>query len=104
MGGDWLLIDDKGIAYPDVRQTFHTDDDAYIQVFESGATQPDNSTHVRLQFETGSEKYAWMNTIVAVGLIHQINETDIYIDTWEVSVHSSRPRSCRCSRVDKFCR
>lgn len=73
-----------------MRQTFKTDDGAYIQVFETGVTQPDNSSYVRLTFETGYEKYTWLNSVVAVGILRLVEggggSGGLRIDTWLVSL------------------
>ena len=85
-GGDWALIDRNGSAHIDVRQTFQTDDGAFIQVFETGIGLPDGVTgYLRLGFETGSEKYNWINNIVGVGILNVLNDTHISIDAWQVS-------------------
>ncbi|KAK0716094.1 hypothetical protein B0H67DRAFT_256927 [Lasiosphaeris hirsuta] len=84
IGGDWALIDANGTVTADVRQTFKTDDGAYIQVTETGSTQPDGTAFVRLAYETGSEKYYWLNTIVAIGIIKLTGNT-LSIDTWQMS-------------------
>ena len=69
-----------------MRQTFQTDDGAYIQVFETGAQQQDGTIHARLTFETGSEKYYWINYIVGVAVLRVLGETDVSIDAWQVSL------------------
>jgi hypothetical protein len=68
----------------DVRQTFATDDGAFIQVFETGASQPDVAGHVRLAFETGSDKYYWLNSVVGVGILRILADGTISIDAWQV--------------------
>ncbi|KAK1750168.1 hypothetical protein QBC47DRAFT_407399 [Echria macrotheca] len=88
VGADWALIDannPNGTFTVDVRQTFKTDDGAVIQVFETGSTQPDGSAHVRLTYETGDPKYYWMNSIVAVGVLHGLSPTTLTIDTWQLT-------------------
>jgi hypothetical protein len=88
MGGDWALTDANnanGSLTVDVRQTFKTDDGAIIQVFETGQLQPDGRAFVRLGFETGTEKYYWLNSVVALGIIRSVGASDISIDTWQVS-------------------
>jgi hypothetical protein len=88
IGGDWALIDannNNGTLTADVRQTFKTDDGHYIQVFETGSTQPDGSAWVRLTYETGSEKYYWMNSIIAIGILKLVSANELTIDTWQVS-------------------
>jgi len=82
IGGDWALIDANGTVVADVRQTFKTDDGAIIQVFETGVTQPDGSSWVRLTYETGHEKYYWLNSVVAIGILKLVTQSDLTIDTW----------------------
>jgi Protein of unknown function (DUF3237) len=90
IGGDWALVDannpTNGSYTADVRQTFQTTDGAVIQVFETGAGQPDGSFLVRLTYETGSPKYYWLNTVVAVGSLRSTGGNNISIDAWQVSV------------------
>jgi len=88
IGGDWALVDANninGTLVQDVRQTFKTDDGAIIQVFETGATQPDGSAWVRLTYETGSEKYYWMNSIIAIGILKLVSQSELTIDTWQMT-------------------
>lgn len=88
MGGDWALTDANNATAgltADVRQTFKTNDGAYIQVFETGSLQPDGTVWVRLTYETGSEKYYWLNSIVAIGIIRLVGQNELTIDTWQVS-------------------
>ncbi|KAH6623884.1 hypothetical protein F5144DRAFT_374379 [Chaetomium tenue] len=87
MGGDWALTDSRnanGSLTVDVRQTFKTDDGAFIQVFETGQLQPDGRAFVRLGFETGSAQYEWLNTVVALGIIRSVGTDGITIDTWQM--------------------
>jgi hypothetical protein len=86
IGGDWALIEANGTLTADVRQTFETDDGAHIQVFESGSTQPDGTAHVRFTFETGAEKYYWLNSIVGVGILKILPTGQLTIDAWQVSI------------------
>jgi hypothetical protein len=76
-GGDWILVDDKGVGRLDVRATIQTDDGAliYIQYFGilvlDGNTAPETQFGERYfmtqpRFETSSERYDWLNRIVAV--------------------------------------
>jgi len=84
VGGDWGLTDNpNGTLYLDVRQTFETNDGAFIQVFESGCSEPDGTGHVRLTFETGSPKYFWLNTVVGVGIIYP-GPTGATIEAWQL--------------------
>ena len=86
LGGDWSLTDNpNNTFYIDVRQTYATHDGAFIQVFETGYTEPDGTAHVRLTFETGSQKYFWLNTVVGVGIIHGLSPTELMLEAWQVS-------------------
>ncbi|KAK0728847.1 hypothetical protein B0T26DRAFT_739059 [Lasiosphaeria miniovina] len=89
LGGDWELVDanhpGNGTVTIDVRQTFKTDDGALIQVFESGATQTDGTAHVRLTYETGSQKYYWINSIVAIGIIRPLPAGSLQIQAWQMT-------------------
>jgi len=93
LGGDWELIDannSNGTLTIDVRQTFQLDDGAVIQVFETGATQTDGTAHVRLTYETGSPKYYWINSIVAIGIIRPLPSPpgSLTIDAWQMNTPS----------------
>jgi len=83
-GGDWILIDDKGVGRLDVRATFQTNDDAIIyvqylgilkfnesvaQAISSGSEMDFFDTYFMIQprFETGDARYSWLNDLVAVG-------------------------------------
>ncbi|SPQ24998.1 f2427f4d-c243-4748-9e87-088afa891fec [Thermothielavioides terrestris] len=88
IGADWALTDANGVngsLTANVRQTFKTDDGAFIQVFETGEVQPDGSAFVRLAYETGSEAYYWLNTVVAIGIIHNVDTNHLTIDTWQMT-------------------
>ena len=82
-GGDWLLIGHDGVGRLDVRATFETHDGGriYVQYYgvieldekvekalaEGGETQYGESHFVtQPRFETGDERYAWLNRVVAV--------------------------------------
>jgi len=81
-GGDWLLIDVDGVARLDVRATFQTDDGALIYVQYYGISREDPSRPPRPstepaeygdryfmtapRFETGDERYKWLNGLVTV--------------------------------------
>ena len=79
-GGDWLVVDSKGVARLDVRVTLETDDGAliYVQYYGVGRDDPDkpDGDHSEYggryfmtapRFETGDERYYWINEIVCVG-------------------------------------
>jgi len=84
-GGDWLLHRPDGIFELDVRRTLRTDDGHHIYAayrgiltgsaesiarMNSGEAVPASDLYFRTTpvFETGSEKYAWLNRIVSVGI------------------------------------
>ena len=72
-GGDWLLMRPDGAGELDVRATMRTDDGhliymSYRGVFHGGADGEDLYFRSTPYFETASEKYGWLNQIVAVGL------------------------------------
>lgn len=84
-GGDWMTMRKDGIAQLDVRITLRTDDGAPIFVSYRGKVNMSTETRQRIAdgeavdpseyyfrvapfFETRSEKYAWMNGVIAVGI------------------------------------
>jgi len=83
--GDWFLTRPDGTGEGDVRDTYQTDDGAIIFVsyrgimdispdvwarIQAGEAVPAEEYYLRGQpmFETGSEKYDWLNRIVAVSV------------------------------------
>jgi len=83
-GGDWLLLDNEGIGHLDVRATFETDDGALIYVQYYGRLEVTDAVMAALggqgetrfgdqhffsqpRFETGDERYRWLNRVIAVG-------------------------------------
>lgn len=84
-GGDWFLMLANGAGELDVRGTFRTDDGALIYISYRGvlAASPDVWDRFRAgaevnpaeyyfrtapRFETGDERYAWLNTAVCLGV------------------------------------
>ena len=84
-GTDMILRRADGAMCPDVRLTLKTDDGAIIEVTYRGIRHASAEVMARIAagedvpaddyylrntpyFETGSEKYDWLNRIVAVGL------------------------------------
>ncbi|MFO7965342.1 MAG: DUF3237 domain-containing protein [Desulfobacterales bacterium] len=84
-GADWLLMRPDGACEIDVRITIKTHDDAFIHVWYRGILLVSPEVMARVQageevdpseyyfrttpvFETGSEKYGWLNRIVCVGI------------------------------------
>ena len=72
-GGDWYRRRSDGVGVLDVRASFKADDDSIVYVHYTGYSHnqtPDKSTYFRVlpKFETASEKYDWLNRILAVGV------------------------------------
>jgi hypothetical protein len=84
-GGDWLLLRPDGAGELDVRATMRTDDGHIIYIYYRGILHgppevaarilqgeaPDPSEYYFRTapfFETGSEKYGWLNRTVAAGI------------------------------------
>ena len=84
-GSDALLFRADGIVQPDVRLVLRTDDDAIIFVqyrglrhgppdvmrrIARGEVVPEDSYYLRTSvfFETGAERYRWLNGVLAVGV------------------------------------
>lgn len=82
-GGDWLLLRKDGVLNLDVRLTLETDDGATIFMSYRGFRHGPAAVIERLNrgedvdpseyyfrtaplFETGSDKYAWLNSIICV--------------------------------------
>ena len=99
-GADWFLIDmSKGLVNLDVRATLETDDGAVIFTHYLGRIAFDPTDAVTLfdptnranldhstyyfrtapLFETGSEKYEWLNRSLAVG-IGELTATGVAYD------------------------
>lgn len=84
-GGDWLRMLPNGAGEVDVRMTLETDDGALIFVTYGGVFDASPAVLTRVfagedvspseyyfrttpRFETGSEKYAWLNKTVCIGV------------------------------------
>jgi hypothetical protein len=85
-GGDWVTQRADGSIKLDVRLTLKTNDDAMILVTYNGiGVVVDGELKARCApiFETGDERYAWLNNIQAVGL-GGLNGTDVVYDIYEL--------------------
>jgi hypothetical protein len=71
-GGDWIIRRPDGSSVLDVRIILQTDDaqKIYMQYRGISYTPKDGPQYWRIVpvFETGAEKYAWLNNIIAVGV------------------------------------
>jgi uncharacterized protein DUF3237 len=94
-GSDWLLGRGDGVLQLDVRLTLKTDDDeligmtyrglrhgpaAVIDRLNRGETVDPSEYYFRTApvFETASEKYAWLNRIIAVGTGQRLPQGPVY--------------------------
>ena len=70
-GGDWLVRRPDGAAVLDVRATLQTDDQQLIYMSYRGImfTPKGGKQYWRTipMFETGADKYGWLNHIVSIG-------------------------------------
>ncbi len=100
-GGDWVLVRPDGARRLDVRTTVRTDDGHLIYVSYRGIMHGPAEVMERLRqgerdmdpseyyfrttpvFETGSEKYGWLNRIVAVG-VGRRTETGVSYTVYEI--------------------
>ena len=77
--GDWLLVGPDGTGTLDVRATFRTHDGALVlaqyhgRMYASDGLDLPKTIYVTPRFETGDERYAWLNRIQAVGkgIVHE---------------------------------
>jgi len=67
-GADWAVVGPDGTITLDVRMLWETDDGALIFVTYNGRCDVSNPVHVYStpRFETGDERYLWLNKIQAV--------------------------------------
>ncbi len=83
-GGDWVHVAPNRTLHLDVRVLLVTDDDEAILMSYQGIGLPGEGGSASLRtaptFETGAERYAWLNDVQAVG----IGETTPGTVTYEV--------------------
>jgi hypothetical protein len=69
--GDWLTVGPDGTGTLDVRALMETDDGALIYLHYTGRTDMSAGAGKPLysapQFETGDDRYRWLNAVQAVG-------------------------------------
>lgn len=74
-GGDWIVRRPDGSSVLDVRLVLQTDDGQKISMSWRGIshTPPGGAQYARItpMFETGAAKYAWLNNVVAVGVLRR---------------------------------
>ena len=67
-GGDWALPGKGNVMLLEVRQVIETDDGATVYVTYQGRCDRSRGTYtVAPTFETGDERYTWLNAVQAVG-------------------------------------
>jgi hypothetical protein len=70
---DWLVVGPEGTGMVDVRLAIQTDDGAAIYMKYNGrfnaspGSQDPATVYAAPTFETGDERYAWLNRVQAVG-------------------------------------
>jgi hypothetical protein len=99
-GSDWILVRPDGSTMLDVRLTLRTDDGHLIGMTYRGYRHGPPEVIARLNrgepvdpasyyfrtaplFETSSEKYGWLNRVVAVATGHRLPEGPVY-DVFEM--------------------
>ena len=99
--GDWARIQDNGNWKIDARLAFKTDDDEAFFCYYSGVILMTESLNQRIaagenipgsdmylraapNFETASEKYAWLNDILTVGKVKSFGGGKVSYDIFEI--------------------
>lgn len=87
VGGDFARIRPDGSLHLDVRLLLQTDDGADIYMTYQGTGTPDGSGGFHLKtaptFETGDERYAWLNNVQAISL-GASNNDGLHYEVYEV--------------------
>ncbi len=74
-GADWLLVRPDGVIELDVRITIRTDDDELVYAYYRGIVDMSQGYFRTTPiFETGSDKYSWLNKIVCVGVGRRLED------------------------------
>jgi Protein of unknown function (DUF3237) len=86
-GGDWLTLNGS-VATMDVRATIETHDGALVYVQYKGRSDFSGGPgaapiFVSPTFETGDERYAWLNLIQGAG-VGTLSGTDLHYDWYEL--------------------
>jgi hypothetical protein len=74
--GDWITERPDGSKVLDVRLLVQTDDDQFVYLSWRGVayTRGNSGVVARIApvFETGAQKYAWLNNVIAVGVLRSM--------------------------------
>ncbi len=84
VGADWSSVNTDGYFATESRFQLETADGANIYVQSSGQTTSSDSIHLHASFETGSDTYAWLNNVVAVGALHVL-PFGYNIEMWQLT-------------------
>ena len=95
-GADWLLIRHDNVAIVDVRIVLETEDGAFIHMYYDGVLDlneeqikkmlqgefpPEARAHTTPRFETGHEKYRWLNKLKAAAIGKVVRKPgEFYVD------------------------
>lgn len=85
-GGDWVTSRADGSIGLDVRLSLRTEDgaDIYVTYYGVGTTTDDVMTiRTSPRFETGDERYSWLNSVMAVALGKR-TETGVEYDVYQI--------------------
>ncbi|KAI0124991.1 hypothetical protein BJ170DRAFT_597836 [Xylariales sp. AK1849] len=78
-GGDWGNYNAANTIFsPDAKIVLETDDGATILISGRG-----RSPYITYEFETGNEKYSWLNAAVGLGLI-QVGENNLTAEIFQL--------------------
>ena len=82
-GGDWFRTRSDGVSILDVRATIETDDGALIYVTYNGMV---HGSYFRVVpwFQTASDKYAWLNKLVSVGVNKPAGAGQVSYDVYAI--------------------
>ena len=98
-GGEWALIGPDGFLRVDVRLQAETDDGAFLYIQYTGLLElneavqgslargdgtdyDDQYFYTNPRFETGDERYAWLNTTFFVGEGHILPDNGVEYRVW----------------------
>jgi hypothetical protein len=85
---DWLTTANDGTGLLDVRFTLETDDGAFIYVeYQGPANMAEGLIATAPTFQTGDERYVWLNSVQAVAAGQLNGDTgELVYEVYEVKV------------------
>jgi len=101
-GSDWMRVSDDGFWRPDVRVPFQTSDGDTVLMHYTGLVQQttafkqaaaanqstdwkDQYMRLTLRFDTGAERYAWLNTSLFVAKGHLLGTGSIEYAVYRIT-------------------